>query len=77
MIDDELDYQIRDILSDEKNNDNSSIVFKQAQDHYKACMDLDTIEKSGVQPFLDLLKVFGGWPVIDDKWDESKFDWLV
>ena len=40
-------------------------------------MDLDTIEKSGVQPFLDLLKVFGGWPVIDDKWDESKFDWLV
>jgi hypothetical protein len=24
----------------------------------------------------NLLKEIGGWPLIDDNWDESKYDWI-
>ena len=76
IIDDELDYQLRDILSSNETSGESS-VFEYAKDHYQACMNLDKLEDVGVQPALDLLKKFGGWPVLDDKWDESNFDWWV
>ena len=32
---------------------------------------LDSIENSGTKPILDLLKEFGGWPLIDDSFDED------
>ena len=60
-------------------NDSSddSIVFKQAKDHYMACMDLDNLDLIGIQPLKDMLKEFGGWPVLEDNWDESNFNWYV
>ena len=40
-----------------------------------ACMDLEKIEEKGLTPLLDLLKKFGGWPVLEDDWNEDNFKW--
>ena len=33
-------------------------------------------EERGLQPLQDILKEFGGWPVVvGDSWDESRFEW--
>ena len=74
IIDDELEEQLRDILEANDTTDDS-IVFKQAKDQYMACMDLAKLEEIGLQPLKDMLKKFGGWPVLEDNWDESNFKW--
>ena len=74
IIDDELDEQLRDILEDDA-TEGGSLVFHQARDHYKSCMDLDRLDRIGLQPLKDLLKTFGGWPVIEDSWNEDSFKW--
>ena len=34
-------------------------------------------EERGLQPLQDILKEFGGWPVVvGDNWDESSFEWI-
>jgi membrane metallo-endopeptidase-like protein 1 len=38
-------------------------------------MDLDQIEHIGLEPLKDILKTFGGWPVLETEWDESNFKW--
>jgi Peptidase family M13 len=48
-------------------------------DVYKACMDEERIERTGLGPLLDMLKQLGGWPVLsspDQPWDENNFDWM-
>ena len=47
------------------------------RDQYKACMDLDQIERISLQPLKDILKKFGGWPVLEDNWNEANFNWQV
>ena len=74
IIDDELDEQLRDILESNV-TEGGSLVFHQARDHYKSCMDLDRLDSIGIQPLQALLKKFGGWPVLDDNWNENSFKW--
>ena len=48
-------------------------------DVYKACMDEEKIERTGLGPLLEMLKTLGGWPVLsspDNPWDETTFDWM-
>ena len=66
---------MRDILEANTTEADDSVVFRQAKDQYMACMDLAKLEEIGLKPVLDLLKTFGGWPVLQDDWDESKFNW--
>ena len=40
-------------------------------------MDLEKLEEIGHAPLKDTLKEFGGWPVLEDEWDDSQFDWYV
>ncbi|CRK89031.1 CLUMA_CG002556, isoform A [Clunio marinus] len=47
-----------------------------AKNLYSSCMNYEVIEKRGIEPLLDLLEKFGGWPLLDDSWDEKSFDWL-
>ena len=67
---------MRDILQSSDSNEDSK-VFRQAKDHFKACMDLEKLEEIGHAPLKDTLKEFGGWPVLEDEWDDSQFDWYV
>ncbi len=55
-----------------------SAIFAMAKNQYHACMDLDRLERIGLEPLRELLKDFGGWPAVDgSKWDENSFDWYV
>lgn len=74
VIDEKLTEQLRDILESEDMPDDSKVV-KQAKDHFKACMDLEKLEKIGLEPLHNILNTFGGWPVIKDKWEPARFDW--
>ena len=74
IIDDELEEQLRDILESNVTDDESK-VFQQARDQYQACMNLPKLEEIGLKPVTDILQKFGGWPVLQDDWDEASFDW--
>lgn len=43
---------------------------------FKSCMNNEILDKRGHQPLLDLLNLFGGWPIINPSWDSTNFDWL-
>lgn len=74
IINDKLREQLREILEADDSSQDSK-VFKQAKDHYKACMDLKKLEEIGLGPLQQALEKFGGWPVLMDKWEQSSFDW--
>ena len=50
-------------------------MFKQARDQYMSCMDLKRLEEIGLDPLINLLEGFGGWPVMKQDWDEDSFNW--
>ncbi|XP_047995531.1 neprilysin-4-like [Leguminivora glycinivorella] len=43
---------------------------------FKSCMNYEILQKRGHQPLLDLLNLFGGWPILDSIWLPLSFDWL-
>ena len=45
------------------------------RDQYKACMDLDQIETIGLAPLKEILRKFGGWPVLEANWNDANFNW--
>jgi len=51
--------------------------YQLARDFYKSCTDEEKREELGIQPILDKLKEFGGWPVVEGKeWQqEESFKW--
>jgi hypothetical protein len=51
--------------------------YQLARDFYKSCTDEERREELGIQPILDKLKEFGGWPVVEGKgWQqEDSFKW--
>ncbi|XP_033212277.1 neprilysin-2-like [Belonocnema kinseyi] len=48
---------------------------RQTKNLYKACMDTTAIEENGLRTELRKLKKAGGWPVLENEWDEENFDW--
>ena len=76
IIGDDLLQQLRHILEAEA-EEGESRVFTMARNVYKACMDLDKIEATGLGPLKDMLKEMGGWPVLEgEAWDEESFSWV-
>lgn len=89
---DTLQVQIRGLLlkngDDDEwdangNSSNESRPVRLARDFHAACLNQTRIEELGVQPQLDLLKRFGGWPVLqaDDAaaaaWDaDDSWSWV-
>ena len=50
--------------------------FRMARDVYKSCMDKEQIEIMGVRPLKEILKQFGGWPVLEgDAWNDEGYIW--
>ncbi|XP_061713073.1 LOW QUALITY PROTEIN: neprilysin-4-like [Cydia pomonella] len=43
---------------------------------FKSCMNYEILQKRGHQPLLDLLNLFGGWPILDPAWLPLHFNWL-
>ena len=38
-------------------------------------MDLNRLELIGLGPVKDLLTKLGGWPVLEEDWNEEQFEW--
>ena len=34
-------------------------------------------DQLGLTPLIDLLSLFGGWPMTQTQWNESAFDWQI
>lgn len=43
---------------------------------FKSCMNHAILQKRAQQPLLDLLDLFGGWPILNPEWSSLNFDWL-
>lgn len=49
---------------------------KLAKSAYKVCMDDKTIENDGLNTMKKYLNRFGGWPVLEENWnDDNTFNW--
>ena len=73
-IDDELDYELKDILERDP-SDTDDLTRDLPQNNYKACLNFEMIEALGGQPLLDTLNEMGGWPVITKNWDSAGANW--
>lgn len=90
---DKADYDtfemLREILDTELNAllaDNDGLIYsdsmvlsaeQKAKYLYQSCMNGELLEGRKLEPLLDLLESFGGWPVLSGAaWNESAFDWL-
>ncbi|KAF5283678.1 hypothetical protein FQA39_LY17253 [Lamprigera yunnana] len=71
-----LDDQLRGVLEDSLPF-NATKSFRFAKSLYNMCMNKWNIERDGLKAMKNLLKKFGGWPVLEGpNWNESKFDWI-
>ncbi|KAJ8664426.1 hypothetical protein QAD02_006088, partial [Eretmocerus hayati] len=49
--------------------------FQKISTYYKTCMDEAQIEKDSQRELIEVMKKLGGWPVLENSWDASKFEW--
>lgn len=75
-IDSIIERQIWEILNTDILPDDILSV-QLAKRWYKACTDIEEIEKRSLQPLLAVLDQAGGWPLISqlDEWTTSKHKW--
>jgi neprilysin len=67
-------YQTKKTGKDHQRRRNAEL---KAKNLFKSCMNYELIEKRGIEPLLELLRKFGGWPLLDDDtFDSKSFDWL-
>ncbi|XP_048639734.1 membrane metallo-endopeptidase-like 1 isoform X5 [Marmota marmota marmota] len=70
ILRDELEVILKGVL--EKSTDKDRPAVEKAKMLYRSCMNKSVIEKRDSRPLLDVLETVGGWPVIMDKWNETK-----
>ena len=64
------------LLLESNHTEESFEVDNLAKDYYQSCMAQNKINKTGIQPALDLLKELKGWPVLEgNQWNCSAFNW--
>lgn len=75
-LSDQIDIQLRTIIEDEI-NPNESKVFQLVKKMHKSCMNRTAVEALGLESFKKILKQMGNWPAVEgDKWDEKAWDWI-
>ena len=73
VLGDELLTQVR-MLLEEPSTEGESKPFRMARAVFKSCMDVENIERLGLDPIKQTLQQLGGWPVLEGSQWESKFD---
>lgn len=68
--------QLHSVLSAQiRANDSKAIAL--AKTYFESCVNKEVAEKQGIQPLLEKIEKFGGWPVVKgDAWDSANFDWI-
>uniref|UniRef100_T1JP74 Peptidase M13 C-terminal domain-containing protein n=1 Tax=Strigamia maritima TaxID=126957 RepID=T1JP74_STRMM len=71
----ELTGSLKAIIEEPKSLTDGEAI-KKLKDMYNACLDTETIKKLGLRPLQELIRGFGGWPVVDgSNWISEGFDW--
>nr|AMO02510.1 endothelin-converting protein 10 [Tityus serrulatus] len=71
-----INSKINDLLSNLELDKYSPIPVNKTVTFYRACLDTENIELRGAEPFLDLIKELGGWPIISSEWNGGTFNWI-
>lgn len=74
---DKLREQLRDALLKDS-EPNESLAFRLAKQFTRICLDEKAVNAAGIEPMLEFLEKYGGWPVLkgDNEWNEDAWDWL-
>jgi predicted metalloendopeptidase len=67
-----MDKRSRAILNEAVTPQDPAAVIK-AKNMYAACMDTDSLDRRGLKSVVDLLRNWGGWPVLNSDW--TPLDW--
>lgn len=74
-VHDKVQEQLRTIIN-EAPAANDTRPFAIAKAFNKACLDLEKMESHGIQPMVDIMHSYGGWPtVIGDLWNARSWEW--
>lgn len=73
-IGDTVREQLKTIIEDPLPKE-SSKPYKLMKKIYDMCMNTTAIEIDSLPYFMSAIKDLGGWPLLDKKWNENKFDW--
>lgn len=53
------------------------IVLNTRKPQIQACMDQEMLEQRGIQPLVNILETYGGWPVVrGDAWQSNNWNWM-
>ncbi|KAK5638234.1 hypothetical protein RI129_012529 [Pyrocoelia pectoralis] len=53
---------------------NEPKAFQALKKFFRSCMDEVSLDKDGVKTLREILNQLGGWPLLENKWDEKKFN---
>ncbi|XP_044750309.1 uncharacterized protein LOC123310736 [Coccinella septempunctata] len=71
-----IDKQIHTVLEEPYNKDDTKSIHI-VKKVYKSCMNETDIELNSLRTIKNLLRRFGGWPVIEGaRWNEASFNWI-
>ena len=74
IIKDEIIEEVRQIVTSDITPDDIS-PFVLVKEFYKKCYNRTEIDLLGSKPLFDIIKKFGGWPVLNPNWNENDFHW--
>lgn len=74
IVEDELRIQLRKIVL-ETPKQNEILPFQNVRKLFNMCMNTTEIGSLENVPLLNVLETLGGWPVLDDSWDDSEWSW--
>lgn len=68
-----VNKQLRVLIQSKLNN--SFRPYKLARDFYSSCINISERNTLGYKPFLELIELSGGWPIVKgDSWKEENFN---
>lgn len=75
-IRDKVSHQLRTMIEEPIGKDESRI-FRLTKMFFQSCMNKTAIEEDGLKTINEMIKNYGGWPIIEGyDWNEYDFSWL-
>ncbi|XP_040061858.1 neprilysin-2 isoform X2 [Ixodes scapularis] len=76
LIQDQLDAKLRTLVEEPPQDSEPGFIHKMKH-MYRSCFNTSLIDSYAEEPLQKVLKVLGGWPVVEGPgWNASKFHWL-
>ncbi|XP_058795705.1 neprilysin-1-like isoform X2 [Phymastichus coffea] len=73
VLSDQLQVILKRLLEEQPDHRDNNATLK-AKLFYKSCMDIPKIREIGDEPLRQILRSFGGWPMVEgDKWQEPVY----